>query len=71
MDGEVWLDELLVYLEKTRDQVRDYLTAYLPEIRLIEPEGTYLLWLDCRLLKSDPATEDIPLALVATMLLVS
>ena len=24
---------------------------YLPEIRLVEPEGTYLLWLDCRNLK--------------------
>ena len=23
VDGEAWLDELLVYLEKTRDQVRD------------------------------------------------
>ena len=24
------------------------MTAHLPEIRLIEPEGTYLLWMDCR-----------------------
>jgi cystathionine beta-lyase len=61
VDGEAWLDELLVYLEKTRDQVRDYLTAYLPEIRLIEPEGTYLLWLDCRPLKSELGVNDAQL----------
>lgn len=46
-EGEVWLDELLVYLQKTRDFVGEYLATHLPEIRLIESEGTYLLWLDC------------------------
>jgi cystathionine beta-lyase len=47
-EGEPWLECLLLYLKETRDFVRDYLTEHLPEIRLIEPEGTYLLWLDCR-----------------------
>ena len=28
------------------DFVREYITKYLPNIRLIEPEGTYLLWID-------------------------
>ena len=28
--------------------VLDYLKQEIPKIRLIEPEGTYLLWLDCR-----------------------
>lgn len=51
-EGEAWLDELLVYVQKTRDFVSEYLTAHLPEIRLIEPEGTYLLWLDCHGLMS-------------------
>lgn len=49
-EGKGWLDELLVYLRDTRDFVGEYLTAHLPEIRLIQPEGTYLLWLDCRAL---------------------
>jgi cystathionine beta-lyase len=49
--GEPWLDSLLEYLQVTRDQVRDYLHQHLPEIKLIEPEGTYLLWLDCRALQ--------------------
>lgn len=49
-EGAAWLDELLVYLRDTRDFVGEYLAAHLPEIRLIQPEGTYLLWLDCRTL---------------------
>ncbi len=49
-EGAAWLDELLIYLRDTRDFVDEYLTAHLPEIRLIQPEGTYLLWLDCRTL---------------------
>lgn len=46
--GEAWLDSLLIYLAGNRDFVRDYLARHLPVIRLIEAEGTYLLWLDCR-----------------------
>ena len=46
--GEAWLDSLLVYLRDNRDFVGDYLRTHLPAIRLIQPEGTYLLWLDCR-----------------------
>lgn len=46
--GEAWLDALLIYLQDNRDFVREYLRKHLPKIRLIEPQGTYLLWLDCR-----------------------
>lgn len=49
-EGETWLRELLAYLRGTRDYVGNYLAAHLPNIRLIKPEGTYLLWLDCRAL---------------------
>lgn len=47
-EGAPWLDDLLDYLAATRNAVRDFLQQHLPQIRLIEPEGTYLLWLDCR-----------------------
>jgi cystathionine beta-lyase len=60
-EGEVWLDELLVYLQKTRDFVSEYLATHLPEIRLIEPEGTYLLWLDCHELMSALGMVDVQL----------
>jgi cysteine-S-conjugate beta-lyase len=50
-EGGVWLDALLAYLTKTRDFVASYLEKHLPQIKLITPEGTYLLWLDCRALQ--------------------
>jgi cysteine-S-conjugate beta-lyase len=50
-EGASWLESLLTYLTKTRDYVEDYLKTHLPEIKLIGPEGTYLLWLDCRAMK--------------------
>lgn len=51
--GEPWLDSLLDYLDETRDAVGHFLRERLPRIRLVEPEGTYLLWLDCRALGMD------------------
>ncbi|HET7062089.1 MAG TPA: pyridoxal phosphate-dependent aminotransferase [Nitrosospira sp.] len=60
-EGERWLEDLLVYLAQTRDLVHRYLAAHIPQIRLIEPEGTYLLWLDCRVLKSELGMDDMQL----------
>ncbi|MDD5331011.1 MAG: pyridoxal phosphate-dependent aminotransferase [Sulfuricella sp.] len=54
-DGEPWLDSLLPYLRDNRDFVGARLAERLPDIRLIQPEGTYLLWLDCRGLGMDDA----------------
>lgn len=47
-DGDAWLDALMAYLEGTRDYVVDYLERYIPQIKCVAPEATYLLWLDCR-----------------------
>ncbi|ADI30029.1 MalY/PatB family protein [Methylotenera versatilis] len=49
--GEAWLDALLIYLRDNRDFVSNYLKKNIPNIRLIQPQGSYLLWLDCRDLK--------------------
>ncbi len=46
--GADWLNALMVYLAQTRDFVCAFVNQHLPGIRVIEPEGTYLLWLDCR-----------------------
>ena len=48
--GREWLEELKVYLKGNLDYVRAYLEENIPQIKLIEPEGTYLIWLDCRAL---------------------
>jgi cystathionine beta-lyase len=53
--GDAWLDALLRYLQKTRDFVLQYVSEHLPEIHAIAPEGTYLVWLDCRQLGLDDA----------------
>lgn len=45
--GEEWLDALMDYIKDTRDTVSKYLQQELPEIKLINSQGTYLLWLDC------------------------
>ncbi len=45
--GEAWLKELKVYLKGNLDYVRNFINEKLPEIKLVEPEGTYLIWLDC------------------------
>ncbi len=50
-EGGPWLDALLAYLAGTRDSVTAYVAAEMQQIRLIQPEGSYLLWLDCRNLK--------------------
>ncbi|WP_040851105.1 MalY/PatB family protein [Nitrosospira lacus] len=60
-DGEAWLDELLIYIRQTRDFVAEYLAIHLPDIRLIESEGTYLLWLDCRALTARLGINDAQL----------
>ena len=49
--GEQWLDELLPYLWQNYLTVKTYLQENIPEITVIEPEGTYLLWLDCKKLE--------------------
>ncbi len=46
--GEEWYRELKKYLQKNLDFVRQYLNHELPQIKLVEPEGTYLIWLDFR-----------------------
>ena len=44
--GEEWLEELKGYLKGNLDYIRDFIRERLPEVKLIEPDGTYLVWLD-------------------------
>jgi cystathionine beta-lyase len=47
-EGESWLDGLMFYLDETRKQVIEFVEQSLPNIKIIDSQGTYLLWLDCR-----------------------
>ncbi len=46
--GAPWQEELMKYLTDNLGFVRRFLKENLPQIKLIEPEGTYLIWLDFR-----------------------
>jgi len=47
-DGEEWLEQLLSYLNKNLEFLMKYFKERIPKIKVIKPEGTYLIWLDCR-----------------------
>lgn len=46
--GAEWLEQLKQYLAGNLAYIRQFLREKLPDIALIEPEGTYLVWLDLR-----------------------
>jgi cystathionine beta-lyase len=47
-NGNPWLEDLMIYLQENRDFLKATLDREMPEIRMVNPEGTYLAWLDCR-----------------------
>lgn len=52
---ESWLEAVKGYVAENLSLVRRYCREELQNLRLVEPEGTYLVWLDCRELGlSDP-----------------
>ncbi|MEI6047541.1 MAG: PatB family C-S lyase [Bacteroidota bacterium] len=46
--GHQWLDALLDYIDHNIDFVEDYCRKMIPEIIPVQPEATYMIWLDCR-----------------------
>jgi cystathionine beta-lyase len=46
--GDQWLGELLEYLRRNLEMAEAYFLKYIPEITMIRPEATYMVWLDCR-----------------------
>jgi cystathionine beta-lyase len=47
-NGHKWLDALLDYIDHNVEFVKDYCREMIPEIIPVEPEATYMIWLDCR-----------------------
>ncbi|SUD92084.1 MalY/PatB family protein [Psychrobacter phenylpyruvicus] len=45
--GGEWLEQALAYIEKNIDFTIDYLATHLPDIKVMRPEASYLIWLDC------------------------
>lgn len=58
--GERWLEDLKDYIEGNLGFIRDFLAERLPQIQLVEPQGTYLVWLDFKGLKcNEEELEDL------------
>ncbi len=53
--GEDWLEALLMYLKENLDTVENFFGEKMPQIKPVIPEGTYLVWLDCRNMGMDDA----------------
>ena len=45
-----WLEEAVQYIQKNVETVRKFVEEELPHIKMIAPEASYLIWLDCRAL---------------------
>lgn len=53
--GDAWLDELTLYIAGNADYAITFIQNRLPMLKPMKPEGTYLLWVDCRALSLDVA----------------
>lgn len=47
-ESEEWLNELLVYLKENLEFLKEFIKKNMPKVEVIEPEGTFLVWLDFR-----------------------
>ncbi|SDE36719.1 MalY/PatB family protein [Sporomusa acidovorans] len=46
--GAEWLEQLKDYLQGNLEYLTSYIDSNINKIKVIKPEGTYLVWLDCR-----------------------
>lgn len=47
-NGTEWLDQMLQYIEGNIEYLDEFLKKHMPEIRVIHPQASYLVFLDCR-----------------------
>ncbi|MDR1343300.1 MAG: pyridoxal phosphate-dependent aminotransferase [Prevotellaceae bacterium] len=46
--GREWLRQMLAYVEGNFGYVAQFLAAHIPAIRAMQPQASFLVWLDCR-----------------------
>ncbi len=51
--GGAWLERLITYLDGQLDYLEKFFREELPSIKMYRPQGTYLVWLDFRLVEND------------------
>jgi cystathionine beta-lyase len=47
-EGDEWRRQMLEYLEGNIDFVYDFMKANIPQIKVLKPQASFLVWLDCR-----------------------
>lgn len=52
--GDAWLDEAMAYIAANKKYVQEYLVTHLPQVKVADSQGLYLLWLDCNGLGLSP-----------------
>ena len=51
LHGTEWLDQMLAYVQGNIDYIEQFLATELPQISMIRPQASYLVFLDCRALE--------------------
>ncbi|MDR3366322.1 MAG: PatB family C-S lyase [Prevotellaceae bacterium] len=46
--GREWLRQMLLYVEGNVEYVAQFLSSHIPAIRVMRPQASFLVWLDCR-----------------------
>lgn len=46
--GDAFVDEVMKYIYGNVEFAREYLAEHLPQIKIVPPQGTYLIWFDFR-----------------------
>jgi cystathionine beta-lyase len=52
-NGEDWMTQMVDYISGNMTLICKFLQEKVPQIKLVEPQGTYLAWLDCKALGYD------------------
>ena len=47
-NGTEWLEQCLAYIQGNIDYVDNFLKENAPKLKVIRPQASYLIWLDCR-----------------------
>ena len=60
-EGESWIDQLNLYLWENYKVLKDFFQEYLPKLKVLKLEGTYLVWVDISAtgLKADDLTNKL------------
>ncbi len=47
-EGEEWLEQLIEYLDNNIEFIDNFLKKNMPKVKVVKPEGTYVMWMDFR-----------------------